>query len=111
MPEQDHFMEFQRVMIVDVLDEFVGGPLLLAVIFCEAELADWMAIECSLISFDHGLMAVHFETPFFPSRMRTAYPDSCPGGMSTIALSNASMIGSYNSSGGSSGVLISKPFL
>ena len=46
-------MDFQRVMIIDVLNEFVGGPFFLAILF-----ADWMMIENSLVSFDHGVMAV-----------------------------------------------------
>lgn len=49
---------FRRVMIVDVLDELVGGPLLLAVLFCEAEFADWMAVESSLVFNNHGVMSV-----------------------------------------------------
>ena len=51
------------MIIVDVLDEFVGGLLLFAVLFCEAEFADWMAIERSLVSLDHGVMAVNPHRP------------------------------------------------
>jgi len=59
----DPFVLNRHPSIVHVLGEFVGGPLLLAVLFCEAELADWMAIECSLVSFDHGVMAVDPHRP------------------------------------------------
>ena len=32
------------MMIVDVLDEYMSGPFLLAVQCCKAELVDWMAV-------------------------------------------------------------------
>ena len=59
----DQFKNFRRVMIVDVLDEFVSGPLLLAIQCREVKRMDWMAIEGGLVSFDHGVMAVYPHRP------------------------------------------------
>jgi hypothetical protein len=54
----DRFMKFQRVMIVDFLDEFVGCPFFFAVLFREGELAYWVAIEGSLVPFNHRIVAI-----------------------------------------------------
>lgn len=54
----DYLMQVRRVIIVDVLDEFVGGPLFLAIWGRKVELVYWTAMEGSLISFDLGVMAV-----------------------------------------------------
>ena len=51
-------MKFRHPIIVDVLDEFVGGPLFFAIQGREAELVDWMAIEGGLVIFDDSVMAV-----------------------------------------------------
>ena len=51
-------MKFERMMIMDMLDEFVGGPLLFAVLGFETEGAKWMPIESTFVPFNHGLMAV-----------------------------------------------------
>ena len=54
----DNIMEFRRVIIIDVLDEYKTRPLVFAVLFCEVELADWMAIEGSLVPLNHRVVAI-----------------------------------------------------
>lgn len=51
-------MEFQRVIIVDILSKFIDGPLFLTISFYKTEFADWITIESSFISFDHEVVAV-----------------------------------------------------
>ena len=59
----DHFIEFQRVIVIDVLDQYKSPPLVFALLFYEAEFTDWMAIEGSLVSFNHRVVSIDPHRP------------------------------------------------
>lgn len=64
--------------IVDVLREFVGRPFLLAVQCREVERVDGMAVECSLVSFDHGIMTVNSHRPMIMRLRKQISADGAP---------------------------------
>ena len=55
MAEQIKFMKFRHVMIVDVLDKLVTGPLFFTI--GENESTNMVTIEANLIPFNHRVMA------------------------------------------------------
>ena len=57
----DYFMEFQRVVIIDILSEFIGGLLFFTI--GEIELTNRVTIEGSLIPLDHRVIAVDPHRP------------------------------------------------
>ena len=48
-----------RSRMVDVSREFIRGPFILPVEFCEAEFPDWMPIKGRILILDDGIVAVN----------------------------------------------------
>ena len=56
-------MKSRHISIVHVLGEFVSCPFLLTIQCREVKCVDRMAIEGSLIAFDHGVVSVDSDRP------------------------------------------------